>query len=176
MRKIIFVCALLLSFMIPVLASAQMMGNWNYSSTTSTSTDYGALGDQWMQNMMGPNYEQYVQNMRQIGGDSFFNEMREVMGKAWSQNNGYWTMPMMGYYGYGTSTGWERDGFGRWFVSAQNPMWRDGHLSGWIWFFGIIAALFGIFALAIPLAVLVLIIVFTVKLIKSLKREKNKKE
>ncbi len=161
---------------LPMLVSAQMMGNWGYVGTTATSTDYGAIGDQWMQSMMGPNYEQYVQNMRQIGGDSFFNQMRDVMGRAWSKDQGNWEMPMMGYYGYGTSTSWNKGDFGNWFISAQNPMWRDGHLSGWIWFFGIIAAIFGIFCLAIPIAILVLIVVFTVKLIKSLKHEKGKKE
>jgi hypothetical protein len=173
MKKTILVSALALAFLVPALASAQMMGNWGYTGTTSTSTDYGALGDRWMQSMMGSNYDQYAQNMRQIGGDSFFNQMREVMGRTWAQNNGNSAVPVAGY---GTSTNCGREVFGSWFMGPQNPMWGEGHVSGWIWFFGIIAAIFGIFCLAIPIAVLVLIVVFIVKLIKSLKHDKSKKE
>ena len=76
------------------------------------------------------------------------------MGRAWVQN-------------YGTST--SHEAFGSWFMSQENPMWREGHISGWIWFFGILAAIFGIVGLAIPIAILVLLIVLIIKLIRSFK-------
>lgn len=172
MKRLFIVGGLIVALALPMIVSAQMVGSLS-SPTDTASADYGLLGQQWMQYMMGQNYEQYSQQMRQVGGDNFFKEMQEFMGKSLSQNKGYLTMPMMSFYGYGTSTS-ERGDWGNWFFSANNPMWNwGGHVSGWMWLFGIVLAAFAILAMVIPIAILVLIIVFVVKLIRSLKPKKR---
>lgn len=153
MKKIIFVLIGLV-IAIPLLVSAQ--------TSSSSSVDYGSLGSNWMQNMMGSRYSDFQNDMVKIMGSDNFQKMQEIMGQYYNQrlqDNGYEPSD----YGHG----------GFWNMMGGTGMmgnWNGGYSNGWSFLGGFGAVLMAILAFVlflIPIGVLALIILLIVKLVKS---------
>ena len=131
----------------------------------SSSTDSQKLGQDWMEQMIGPGYDQYQQEMIDMMGPEFFSQLQEAAGKSLQRGQSYLMAPIMGG-GYG----WRGDDWGRAMGWSVLNGWMH---SGWGWlavFFGIaIAAI----AVGIPIGILILIILLIVRMARSIRPTKK---
>lgn len=77
-----------------------------FLSPVFAQTDYRAVGEQWMEQMMGPaGHEASDKAMEEQMGKQFVEQMHEAMGKSLSSREGYTMMPMMNVNSW-DSLGW----------------------------------------------------------------------
>jgi len=156
MKHNILIASALLVFIGPIAASAQMMGN--FYNASGTSTDYRTLGDQWMRQMMGQNYDQYRQEMEEMMGSESFTKIQEAIGGTAAWNGrcpmGYTTGKYGGYGNWGMHDGWG---------------WQFG-MGGWSWVAMLLGVVAVTLAVGIPLGILVIIVLLIIKLARSLRK------
>jgi hypothetical protein len=117
----------------------------------SAETDYRALGEKWMDQMMGDRHEAADKLLEEQMGGQFVDQMHEAMGRMVSSGRGYTMMPMM--------------------MSMMNNQpampggWSPSLAGGWFWLTGLLALLFWA-------GLLVLIFLAIVKLWQSIKKSK----
>ncbi|OGM89167.1 hypothetical protein A2108_01685 [Candidatus Wolfebacteria bacterium GWA1_42_9] len=125
-------------------------------------SDYQSAGQEWMQKMMGDNYDSYKQEVTEMMGEDFFQKMQELMGKSYQSGKGYMNMmmPMMS----GFTSAYNQNALKGW--GGMMSGWGG---SFWGWIAGFLMILLGIALVGIPLGVFVLLVLLIVKLVKSLK-------